>query len=46
MHDGDNNEETLLNSPNITLRDCANVEKDSRSQNSCSLWFELRLYCV
>ena len=42
VYTGDSNEETLLNSLNITFQDCVKIEKDTRSQCDCSLWFELR----
>ena len=42
IYTGDNNEETFLNSLNITtFQDCVKIEKDTRNQSDCSLWFEL-----
>ena len=38
----DSNEETFLNSLNITFQDCVKIEKDTRNQSDYSLWFELR----
>ena len=42
IHTGDNNEETFLNSLNITFQNCVKIEKDTRNQSHCSLWFHLR----
>ena len=42
IYTGDSNEETFLNSRNITFQDCVKIEKDTRNQSDCSLWFELR----
>ena len=39
IYTGDSNEETFLNSLNITFQDCVKIEKDTRSD--CSFWFEL-----
>ena len=41
IYTGDSNEETFLNSLNITFQDCVKIEKDTRNQSDCSLWFEL-----
>ena len=37
----DSKEETFLNSLNIAFQDCVKIEKDTRNQSDCSLWFEL-----
>ena len=42
IYTGDSNAETFLNSLNITFQDCVKIEKDTRNQSECSLWFELR----
>ena len=42
IYTGGSNEETFLNSLNITFEDCVKSEKDTRNQSDCSLWFELR----
>ena len=42
IHTADSNEETFLSSQNITFEDCVKIEKDTRTQSYCSLWFELR----
>ena len=46
VYTGDSNEETFLNSLNITFQDCVKIEKDTRNQSDCSLWFELRKPCI
>ena len=42
IYTGDSNEETFLNSLNITFQDCVQIEIDTRNQSDCSLWFALR----
>ena len=39
IYTGGSNEETFLNSLNITFQDCVKIEKDTRYD--CSLWSEL-----
>ena len=41
IYHGDSNEETFLNSLDITFQDCVKIEKDTRNQSDCSLWCEL-----
>ena len=41
IYSRDSNEETFLNSHNITFQDCVKIEKDTRTHSDCSMWFEL-----
>ena len=41
IYNGGSNEETFLNSLNLTLQDCVKAEKDTRNQSDCSLRLEL-----
>ena len=46
IYTGDSNEETFLNSLNITFQDCVKIEKDTRNQSDFSSWFELSKFRI